>query len=96
MEWGDKEEFLEDLEDKGLNPQALNSKPILNDWMQEYIIAFDILSSRRSIGFSLNPISMSDILAYIQIYSTNDIDSFVKFIIIMDSTFLSYMAKSNK
>lgn len=93
LEWGDKEEFLEDLESKGLNPAALESKPTVYDWMQEYILGFDILSSRRSVGFSVNPISMSDILSYIQIFGCSDIDLFVKFIILMDATFLKFNIK---
>ena len=81
------------METQGLKPQALNQKPTVYDWMQEYIIAFDILSSRRSVGFAPNPISMQEMLAYIQIYGASDVDSFVKYMIVMDSKFLQHVTK---
>lgn len=85
---------MEDLKSQGLNPQALEDKPVVYGWMVEYITAFEILSSRRACGFSPNAISMQDILAYLQIYGASDVDYFVRNIIAMDATYLTCIAKT--
>lgn len=82
-----------DLQSKGVPVTALDLKPDLYDWMHEYIVAFDMLSSRRSSGFAPNPISMQDINAYLNIFGATDIEKFIRHIIIMDCAFLNYIAK---
>lgn len=62
--------------------------------MIEYINAFDILSSRRQCGMTVNPISMSDIFAYLKIFGSTDAEVFVKHIITMDAVFLAHINKS--
>jgi hypothetical protein len=51
-----------------------------------------ILSSRRQVGMALNPISMPDILAYLNLFGTteDDDEKFVLLIVIMDSHYLSF------
>lgn len=57
--------------------------------MQEYLEAFYSLSSKRSAGFSSeNPISTTDIVAYLQLYPTDNIDLFTYLISEMDSEYL--------
>lgn len=92
-EWGDKTEFLEDLEDSGMSPKALENKPEIHTWMIEYIDAFEVLNQTRSYGMAPNPISLTEILAYLQLYGSSDAASFVKYILAMDEAFLSATSK---
>ena len=56
----------------------------------EYIEAFYSLSSKRSVGFSAeNPISTSDIVAYLQLYPTDNVNLFVYLIEQMDIEYLN-------
>lgn len=64
--------------------------------MLEFIQGFDVLSSRRTVGMGANPISMPDILAYLQIYGSSSIDLFVKYIIAMDIEFLQFINRDKK
>jgi hypothetical protein len=77
-------------------PPALDKKPEVQEWMLEFIQAFDVLSSRRTVGMGANPISMQDILAYLQIYGSSDVDLFVKYIIAMDIEFMQFINKAKK
>lgn len=87
------------MEAKGLEPKSLASRPEVPSFLVEYFEAFWRLSSRRSVGFaSENPISTQDILAYIQLYPTDDVDLFMHLIGEMDAEYLTrrYGDKSNK
>ena len=56
----------------------------------EYLNAFYMLSTRRTIGFSSeNPISMADIIAYLQVYPTDDVDLFMHLISQMDIEYIT-------
>lgn len=52
--------------------------------------AYNILASRRTAGMSLNPIQLSEINAFIQIYGkpTLPVDMFIELIGVMDTRFL--------
>ncbi len=48
------------------------------------------MSSKRSVGFSAeNPISTADIVAYLQLYPTTNVDLFVYLIGEMDNEYLN-------
>lgn len=71
--------------------QALDDKPVLPQDLNWYVSSYSILSSRRQYGMSSpQPISMSDIVSYLTIYPWHDVDTFVKYIIVLDNTFLEY------
>lgn len=87
---------MESLEEKGIFPQALENKPEIFSYVFEYVEAFYHLSARRTIGFSSeNPISMSDIAAYLSLNPTDDPARFVYMIGEMDSEYLT-VKYSNK
>lgn len=88
MTWGENLDFLEEMRDDGRTPQALEIRPILYDWMVEYLKAFDVLSATRQCGMGPNPIQLSEMLAYMQLYEVEDRDTFVHHILQMDKTFL--------
>lgn len=87
---------MEDLEDAGKRVKALESKPDIEDDMKEYIEAFGILSTQRSVGMGPNPISLTDILAYLQIYGATCIEDFMFHILQMDSTFLVKLSEKRE
>lgn len=97
MKWGDKVDFLEEVASKtGEIPAALLNRPKRWIWLEEYLNAFDILSSGRSIGFSRNPITFLEIVTYAQIYDVEDFDSFCLLIQHLDREFLEYLASQEK
>jgi len=87
---------LEELEDAGKRAKALENKPDIEDDMKEYVEAFGILSTQRSVGMGPNPISLADILAYLQIYGATCIEEFMFHILAMDSTFLVKLAEKRE
>ena len=53
--------------------------------------AFNVLSSRRTSGMAgANPISFTEIVAYLTVYHWFDPDLFVRYVIALDNTFLKY------
>jgi len=61
----------------------------------EYFEAFYYLSSKRTVGFSAeNPISVSDIVAYLQLYPTDNLDLFMCLLQEMDDEYLKVRSKS--
>jgi len=90
LRWGDKTDFLADVEALGLESKALDSRPTVYPWMTEYISGFDVLSTRRTNGMALNPISLHEIESYIRLFEIEDSIIFIHFIILMDSEFLNY------
>jgi len=63
--------------------------------MHEYLKGYNVLSSCRSIGFGLNPISMSDIMAYLALFPTYDIEAFVMVVKELDHYELSKKEERN-
>ena len=72
----------------GVEPSALASKPVVSNHLQEYIFAFNILTTRRQVGMSKNPIAFEDILNYINSFGCTEPAVFVMHIIKMDLTYL--------
>lgn len=88
---------MEDVASKtGEVPAALINRPKRWIWFEEYLQAFHLLSPCRSIGFSRNPISFQDIVAYAQFYEVEDFDTFCKLIQKIDDTYLTYLQKLEK
>lgn len=90
---------LEAIADKtGQMPQALLDEPKLSTELLYISRAFSLLSSRRSSGFSINPISLESIAAYLNLFESyifpNDI--FVHFICVMDNAYLNKAANKQK
>jgi hypothetical protein len=95
--WGDKIEFLEDIADtQSFVPQALENAPPYYDWMRPYMEGFFMLSGCRTYGMGANPISMSDILAYIQIYTPYNPHQFIRYIKRMDNAYLTTVSKKQE
>jgi hypothetical protein len=76
-----------------MNPRALETRPRVHQWMEEYITAFNVLNDTRTAGMAPNPISLSEILAYLKLYGASDTGEFVAYIMAMDSAFLSAQLK---
>lgn len=93
MEWGEKEDFLEDVWQKtGVMPAALANKPILEYWMPGYLRAFWILCARRSLGMSPNPISFEAICQYFDRSEFDDFEEFQALIAAMDDKWTAIQA----
>lgn len=61
--------------------------------MREYIKAFEILNQTRQYGMGPNPIQLSEILAYLKLYGTDDQPAFIEYILKMDAASLTVKAQ---
>lgn len=61
--------------------------------MKEYLQAFYVLNGTRQSGMGPNPITLTEMLAYLQLYGTEDKDAFIEYMLKMDASFLSVKAK---
>lgn len=99
MEWADQISFLESIENEtGIEPNALRNKPQFYEWMYRYIKAFELLSSRRQVGMTANPIQISEMITVAtHVYIFDDIEEFVLLMSEMDNGYLeSHHKKQNK
>lgn len=80
----------------GVEPKALELKPIISAHLEEYIRAFNILSTRRQVGMSKNPITLSEILQYMDSFGCTEPEIFVLHIIRMDLAYLEHVNKADK
>lgn len=76
-----------------MSPPALENKPPLYDWMQEYLSGFYTLNNTRQYGFGPSPISLTEIHTYLQLYGASDPAAFIEHIMAMDSAFLIIKAE---
>jgi hypothetical protein len=68
-DWGSSEQKLQDLYDNtGFLAPALAKKPVLSSTCTEILSAYRILDRHRSVGFDRNPIQLSEIVAFYQLY----------------------------
>lgn len=75
----------------GRTPKALESAPTIRlAILQEVLTAYNMLASRRTIGMAANPIQLSEIKAYIDIYGPPSIavDLFIDLVGLMDIKYL--------
>lgn len=98
MEWGDKAEWLIEVsqEENDPLPPAILNKPELPLYLSEVWRAFWILNSSRQSGFSIQPIQLSEIKAYFDIYGkVEDIDAFIEYIKHLDILFMKKVSKND-
>ena len=92
MEWGEQYAYLERIDaEESFTPRALQTKPVVEQDMMELISAFNLLSSRRTgSGFSVNPISLTDIGMYVQLFGIPwcGLEFFVRLMVQMDKLVL--------
>jgi hypothetical protein len=95
LDWGRDLPELQERYDLGLPTPALEKRPELTSDIQEYIYAFNILSSRRSVGFGPNPIMLTEIFSYYDKFQVPyPLELFVRLIIEMDTAYLEWASKS--
>lgn len=78
---------------------ALASRPTIHEYLYGYWEAFFALHKARSAGFSVNPISLSGIAAYLAILGVCDAEErqeYLYFIQQMDQEFMRWMSEKNK
>lgn len=61
--------------------------------MGEYLRAFRTLSGTRQFGMGPNPITLTEILAYLKIWGSDDTETFIKYILLMDEAYLNAKAR---
>jgi len=84
--WGARVEFLERIEERtGETPQALIDRPRVFTENQEFIEAFFTLNAAR---IEKNPIPVSEIKAYMELFGADDPAKMIRRIQIMDRAFL--------
>lgn len=78
------------MEEAGVTPPALLNKPTLMSTEHEVARAYDVLGARRSIGLTVGPIQLSEIVAFVQLYGEPSIpmDIFIELIGSMDTKYL--------
>jgi hypothetical protein len=64
--------------------------------MREYLKAFNVLSSTRQFGMGPNPIQLTEILAYIELFGTEDTESLIQYVLRMDEAYLVSKAKQQE
>jgi hypothetical protein len=84
-------------EERGELVSALQKKPKLDPICEEVGAAFVVLSSRRQWGLSPNPVPLSEILAYIDLFGVPavGVETFALLIGIMDSKALEIINRDN-
>lgn len=67
-------------------PGALRERPVLDATCSEMVEAFRILSRHRTVGFEVNPIQLSEIRAFIEIYGepSMTVPIFIELLSLMD------------
>lgn len=96
MEWGDKLDFLRDIEkDTGKRPAALDRRVTPDHGNAFFWKAFQTLSkARRPSSGGLADILLPDIVAYADLHGVRDIDlraQLCRVIIAMDGAFLEWV-----
>lgn len=87
LEWGNEIDFFNGMPD-GFIPPALINQPVLMAENEEYIEAFNQLSSSRLSGFTgLEPIMIAEMKAYIDLFEVEDISYFFRAIKACDAIF---------
>lgn len=67
-------------------PGALRERPVLDATCSEMVEAFRILSRHRTVGFDVNPIQLSEVRAFIEIYGEPSMGAqvFIELLSLMD------------
>jgi hypothetical protein len=96
LTWGDKENFLRGIEERGEVVPALLNKPELDEFLVPYWMAFQALSPSRRIGMGIGAIPLSEIESYIRIYGIEDQEERENLVYLtgeMDRVFIEYCNK---
>lgn len=91
--------MLEAMETQtGITPQALQNEPELDVTTGEIASAYNLLAARRSYGSGPNPIQLSEILAYVEIFGCPVVgmEAFVELIGVTDVKYLETVDHGNK
>jgi hypothetical protein len=97
IQWGDKEAFLELKEEQtGITPPALKNKPSPDFLVRDIIRAFNLFQTKRIINQSLQPIQLTEIVAYLTLYPFYDTDLFVRLITKVDKYYIEQREKDNE
>lgn len=97
-EWGPKVKKLVEIEQaSGKTLDALNEVPVTYGLERELVLAYNFLASRRSVGFTANPIPLTEIQSYIQIFGPPimPMDVFIDLLGMMDMEYLSKVTPKN-
>lgn len=82
----------------GEEPSTLENKPELTGPMIEYYKAFRTLSTRRppsGMG-GISPIPLSDMKVYIEMFETDDMETFVSVVSAADVALINHVSKTRK
>jgi hypothetical protein len=77
----------------GKLPKQLEQEVELERRLIPYVDAFATLHSGRQSGMAANPILLSEIESYCRMYRVYDMDRFIRYIRVMDRSFIEYSAK---
>lgn len=80
-----------------MTPTALLDAPVAYGLEKELVLAYNFLAGRRSMGFSANPIPLSEIKSYIEIFGVPQMpmDIFIDLLGLMDMEYLSKVHSKN-
>lgn len=96
FQWGEKLDFLKTLAEQGEEPPALKDRPRLKPWLAEYMGAFKLLSSSRSVGMGgVGAIPISEMMAYFALSEIFDPDERETYITMMQSLDSAYLKRMN-
>ncbi len=99
MEWGDKIEWLYDLEEEdGKTPAALLRQPELSPDLEAVLTAFSRLSRDRAVGFAMGPLPWSSIDRYAARHEIDgdELDRLSFLLMRMDGAYLKFVAERSK
>lgn len=99
MRWGAQREFLEDMARRdGAEPKALSNRVEVSPVLSFYYEAFIVLSSSRTVGMATNPIPLSEMLAYCDLYGLDGDErhDFVYLIQSLDREYLNWVMDQSK
>ena len=61
--------------------------------MKEFVEGFNVLHGTRQMGMGMNPITLTEMLAYLEIYGSDDPHTFIKYILAMDDAYIDASVK---
>jgi hypothetical protein len=101
LKWGHElGTLLEIWESTGIKPKGLHERPLLQEDLHDIWQAYSMLHACRSAGFSgPNPISMTEIQAYLSVIQENDTEERMRlltFIKMLDSMYLGHAYDESK
>lgn len=103
MEWEHKwaasyDKLVEIESNTGVTPKALEERPVLDPTSLEVLRAYKILDATRTYGLSMNPVQLSEMRAYIDLFGLPPVpvDVFVKLIGTLDQRHVGLRSGENQ